>query len=245
MVRAVLVAGDESRFLRETEKLKRHLSDSCGLADVRLLDSGEMARDEFRAVLGDELARFPEEALLLVYSGHGSRAIWSLGPYGVRYDELVDLLLRRRGPTLIVNACCHSGGILKQLEAKGADPGRYALIASAPDPHVSYTGTIGRIVGSWSRRQPYVPVQGTFPAEYGGVIFDWETIITETMEPDENGVMRRIMRVRFKEKSWWWQRSWNRFMIAYRRRFPKIEPSDVFREFRWGAELDALFFPPA
>ena len=243
MAMALLAAGDEDRFLRDLRRLERHLRDDCGLNDVRLLDSGELARDEFKTALADALAAEPDEPLLLVYAGHGGRGIWSLGPYSVRYDDLADLLLRRRGVTLFLNCCCNSGGFLKRLEEKGADPARYGFVASAPDPHVSYSGMLGRIIAGWKRRETYVPMRGVFPAEYGGVIFGWETIVEETTEPDENGVPRRIIRVRWKERSWWWQRLGNRFMIAWRKRFPKIEPSDVFREFRWGAELDGLFFP--
>lgn len=212
MSRALLIAGDEPRFLQNLLPLRRYLETERKLVDLVTLKAA-ILREDLLAAMATEFLRDPEEPLLLVYSGHGLPQGWVPSTNQIfPYPWLAGLIAQRRGPTLFINACCYPGAVFPVLEKGGISPMRVSVISAGPANKVTYDGMIVRIALSWQKGKPYVPLVGHFPKPI------------EIME-DDGWLIRKILGLR-------WHLSWA---------FRAVEPWNVLAECRWGKVLDHLF----
>lgn len=225
MPRAIIVVGNELRFLRASETFKSYLI-SIGVDPIRTIRAAYRNADQLEKELAFQLLVATGEPLLLAYFGHGLKAGWAhamespIESICLCYDRLALILVKREAPTLLVNECCFAGAIIPAIEAVGADHKRTSIIAASPADQSSYPGMTDRVLASWQAGRIHDPVM-------------------------ENAASFPKPSWRIRLRAWWFRRKSSLKARLFPKRYP-LPPTPQapipVREVRWGAPLDHLFF---
>lgn len=159
-MRALLVAGDEHRFRRESNLLRRFLTEKAGVDDISLekgpYDDPKQIKGVLRRKLDPALA-VDDEPLLLAYSGHGNGNGWQISPGKlVEYEFLGMLLAGYPGKVLFLNACCFAGAAVSFLKLRGVSGKRLSFIGVVDEN--DETGDeefLARVMHNWCFGKPH------------------------------------------------------------------------------------------
>lgn len=167
MSRAVIVVGNELRFLRNARHLAKHVR---GLGHhVRILRAAYKTPDELARSLWNQFALARGRPLLLAYFGHGIQMGWAhaledgANHVLLLYNRLLAMIEHHNHSLLIINECCHAGALGGRLYEAGIDPTRVGVIAASPSAEVSKPGTANRVVQAWSSGLAYRPIWEELP----------------------------------------------------------------------------------
>src|SRR5512135_2273910 len=157
MSHAIIVVGNERRFVAEARAFARYLGERARCERVSVLEGAYLAPDELEARLRGAIGDVPrDDAALVAYFGHGARGAWS---YALEHQEkylcfgyarLAAALARHPGPLVIVNDCCHAESLAPHLERAGISPDRCLLISACRADEVIGPGTASEVVAEWS-----------------------------------------------------------------------------------------------
>src|SRR5512135_2467013 len=151
MPRAIIVVGNELRFLRAAETFRAYLI-SIGVDPIRVIRAPYRSADQLEKDLSFQMLIATGEPLLLAYFGHGLKAGWAhamespVESICLGYDRLGPILAKRAEPTLFINECCYAAAVIEAVEAASADPTRLAIIAASPADQSSYPGMADRVL---------------------------------------------------------------------------------------------------
>lgn len=225
MPRAVIVVGNELRFLRAAEQFKDYLV-SAGVDPIRVIRAAYRSADQLERELSFQVLIATGEPLLLAYFGHGLRAGWAHAMESpaesicLGYDRLGPMLAKRQAPTVFVNECCYAAAIMAAAEEAGADPAQLSIIAASAADQTSYPGMADRLQESWRAGRVHEPFMETTP------------LFPETSW-------------QVKLRMWWFRRKASLKARLFPKRYP-LQPPPPTRipvcEVRWGDPLDRLFF---
>lgn len=225
MPRAIIVVGNELRFLRAAEKFRDYLV-SIGIDPIRVIRAAYRSADQLERELSFQVLVATREPLLLAYFGHGLPAGWAhamespVESICLGYDRLGPILAKRQASTLLINECCYAAAVIEAVEAASAEPARLAILAASPADQSSYPGMADRVLESWRSgkvHEPFMETTPLFPE------FSW----------------------RARLRIWWFHRKAGLKARLFPRRFPlKPPPPSAVPvcEVRWGSPLDHLFF---
>lgn len=226
MPRAIIVVGNELRFLRAAERFRNYLI-SIGVDPIRVIRAAYRGADQLENELSLQLLIASGEPLFLGYFGHGLRGGWAhamespIESICLDYARLAPLLAKRQAPTLFLNECCFAGAITAPLEAVGADPKLLSIIAASPAEQTSYPGMADRVLESWKKHRIHEPFMEKAP------LFP------------KLSLYRRL-------RVWWYRRLASLKARISPKRFPllPLPPAQIPAcEVRWGRPLDEIFFP--
>ncbi|HTK04924.1 MAG TPA: hypothetical protein VL500_05030 [Candidatus Eisenbacteria bacterium] len=225
MPRAVIVVGNELRFLRAAENFKAYLI-SIGTDPIRVIRAAYRSADQLERELSFQMLVAVGQPLLLAYFGHGLRAGWAHAMESpaesicLGYDRLGPMLAKRKAPTVFVNECCYAAAVIAAVEEAGADPSRLSIIAASPANQTSYPGMADRLLESWRAGRVHAPFMETTP-----------------LFPKTSWLVWLRM--------WWFRRKQGLKARLFPKRYPLPPPPPTRTpvcEVRWGAPLDHLFF---
>lgn len=132
-VRAVLLAGNEPRFLESAKRFQNYLVDEARLprSRVRVIPCAYKTSHEIDCALAREAgkARKEKATLVVAYDGHGEKE--GMRPNGstIPYSLLAEML---KGIEFIfINVACFAGSAVKAFEDAGLLPKKGLLIAAS------------------------------------------------------------------------------------------------------------------
>lgn len=248
MPHAIVVVGNERRFIDETRHFVRHLRKYSCCARITVLRGAYHAPEELDRRLRRSMRAVPaEDVLLVAYFGHGNKGSWGYAlenqgkylEYG--YPMLAKALARHPGPTVILNDCCHSESLQPHLEQAGFTAERCLLISSCGTDELCHAGAGTEVLDQWRMGTVFTP------------IFERTVTSVIDMTPYTPPLSERFARWRknagirlsnlFKPKRF--RRPTYLFMNSppngWADHHDEIEERTIGR--RWGAELDHHFFP--
>lgn len=229
MARAIMISGDEVRFLQDAGIYGRYLTKETGVNSLAYWTAlgSYPSVDALKLWLSVQLSVSDDEPLLLIYAGHGNEEGWNVrdGEDDVSYAWLVDTLARVPYPVLIVNDCCDSGSLVTFLQDRGVSEEQFGVIMSCAAGTDSYDGVLVELLPQiWRERDLFVPfTYVSVNDEY----YAWAPIRYR----NSNGelLVRPLMSL--------WQRC--RYELAKARG----QDACTVQANRWGAALDYHFWP--
>lgn len=248
MPHAIIVVGNERRFIDETRRFVRHMRKTARCERVTVLRGAYYAPSELDAHLRSALRAVPaDDVLLVAYFGHGKDGCWSYalehqGKYlSYGYAELAKTLARHAGPLVMLNDCCHAESLQPFLEKAGVSPERCLLISACAADEVTTTGTGEEVVGQWREGRVFEPVV----EETMTCFID----MTPYVPPVSVRLGRRWKNARIRLGNLFGPKRIRRPTYIYVNSPPngwaQHREETVTRVIgrRWGAELDRHFFP--
>ncbi|OGN06533.1 MAG: hypothetical protein A2750_03510 [Candidatus Yanofskybacteria bacterium RIFCSPHIGHO2_01_FULL_45_42] len=149
--RAIVIIGDDRRFLLESKEFLHFLTSELGLTDIRVIKTAYMNQGHFKQILKDAIYYGNiEKPMLMVYNGHAEKGGWKINDYNYfPYDELARVVAGYGGPLLIINSCCHAYSLASFLEC--LPPQEIGLLAACDTNQKEYDGFTEDIANSWRR----------------------------------------------------------------------------------------------
>lgn len=159
MARAVLIAGNEQRFLREITCFREMLLTKTYVTQATILRTAYDTPADFRRKLSAALRKTHQEPLLLVFSGHGCSFGWGLsGNLLFDYSQLIPMLLDRYpAPFLLLNDCCYAAGVTECLDRSAVAVTSAGVIAACRRGETTEGGLLWRITLDWGRMTAFDP----------------------------------------------------------------------------------------
>lgn len=241
---AVIVVGNERRFVDDANALARYLRTEAGCA-VATLRGAYRTPDQLHASLRRAIRKARGKPLLVAYFGHGMRDHWSYAlehqrkPLAYPFKRLAALLAEHGGPMAIVNDTCHADGLRPFLEKAGV-ASRCLLIAACPAEDVSYGGLTAEVMARWARREVFEPIH---ERDELCIIEDFRYVPPfKTRARDFVADLLIRLRNLFRPRK-------RRVPPPIRLHFPpngwgtRTEVTESVIGVRWGSTLDHLFFP--
>ncbi len=149
-----------SEFMRDCKFFIRYLIQSVGLktSDVYFFKPNTVKIMRLWGLfesIKETIRLYPDETLLIFYSGHGERGYWNLQPYTkeersyyFKFKRLLRILKKRNAPLIVVADCCHGMFIRKELKKLNYP---WLLIGLSPENKTGY-GSVGQqAILYWSR----------------------------------------------------------------------------------------------
>lgn len=162
--RAIIVVGHEYDLSEQAEQLKYYLRKIAGVKRVTCIPGWNKEPWMLLGLVTAHAQMAGKTPLLIAYLGHGGKRFWG---YGIRYGKkslrlpyarLAKMLVKsRRGPTLIINDCCHADSLTDAIVAVGGNFDKFGIIAACDEEHTSYGVLCRAVIASWEKRQPYIP----------------------------------------------------------------------------------------
>ncbi len=165
MSRAVIVVGHELQAHEEAQSFEYFLHVRAGIKLVKQISAWNKTDSLLLGLIANQGYLAGRQPLLIVYIGHGSEDGWAYGKHDadtwleLPYARLVDALgLCRKGPTLVVNDCCHAAALAAALCGQDDAFPEVGVISASSANGATYNGHIGATVqAAWSERKPFVP----------------------------------------------------------------------------------------
>lgn len=246
MPHAVIVVGNERRYVDKSADFARYLHASVGCRRVDVIRGAYLQPKELERRLQRGIRRAEGQPLLVAYFGHGHEDHWGYALEHQRkhvhfgFERLAALLSAHAGPMAVINDTCHADGLRPFLEKAGLSE-RCMLIAACAAEDVSYGVLTKEVVARWKQGEAFEP------------IVERETVATIDMTPYVPPWHVRLGR--------WWMNARIRLGNLFRSKRTR-RPTYIFVNFppngwadheetvavrtiglRWGAALDHLFFP--
>ena len=171
-MKAIIISGFEKSRARKNNKKKNRLmpsltpdfiDDAKRFARYLILKAGLQIDDVFvfkpstiktMGVWGmfecfkNEVDLYPNEPLIIYYSGHGEKGYWNLRAndkkgerrYFFKFKRLLRVLQKRNAPLIVIADCCYGMSLKKELKKLNYP---WLLLGLAPENRVGY-GTIER-----------------------------------------------------------------------------------------------------
>lgn len=248
MPHAIIVVGNERRFIDASRPFARHLRKKARCERVSVLRAAYSTPAELIARLRAAIGMVPRgEVLLVAYFGHGQKGSWGFALehqekyLHLDYATLAKTLARHPGPLAILNDCCHAESLAPHLKKAGIGEDRCLLISACKTEETAIPGTGAEVLSQWNAREVFEPIAES------------STTCLIDMTPYVPPIGVRVRR-------WWMNaliRLRNRFRPAKARQptyiFVNSPPNGWAKHVeetehrtigrRWGATLDHHFFP--
>ena len=244
---AIVVVGNERRFMGAARPFVRYLRTKVG-ARVSVIKGAYLAPDELKAALQGAVTSAPKDAPLLVaYLGHGIDGAWSYAlehqdkPLRLPYAKVAETLARHDGPLVVLNDCCHAASIVPHLEKAGVTPERCLVLSASKAEDVTVPGTAEEVEKQWAEGRVFETVVDTTTV--------CEIDMTPYVPPIPIRMGRRFKNARIRLGNLLLPKPQRRPTIIYVDSPPngwakhKETVTTYTFGLRWGAELDAHFFP--
>lgn len=165
MSRALIIVGHELQAHEEAESYYYFLRKHVGIKLVKQVSAWNKASSTLLAIIANQCHLAGRQPLLIVYIGHGAKDGWAYGKFDaatwleLSYAKLADALaVSRRGPTLIVNDCCHAAALASAFCERDDECTDVGVISGSTEKGVTYTGSIGTaVLTAWGERRPFEP----------------------------------------------------------------------------------------
>lgn len=244
MSHAVIVVGNEPRFMRDARAFARYLREQARCARVSVIRGANLFPAELDGALDGALRAVPrDEPLLLAYFGHGHRDGWGYALehqekyFLFPYEALAAKLGDRRGPLVVLNDCCHAESIVPRLEGVGVTPDRCLVISACAADEVIGPGTGEEVVKAWSDARDFMTIKDEIH----------EVDMTPYEPPMHVRAGRRWKNARVRLRNMFLPRRAGKpafiFVNSPPNGWAKHRVTVTTMGLRWGASLDRLFFP--
>lgn len=164
-MKAILICGNEHRFVAELAEFRRYLRDEVGIKDITFLRANKFFH-QLQLIFLLLKKAIPSGQLLVVYSGHGSGTRWQSS---FAYRDLCLLISKSPNQVFLLDSSCHSGTILPILEASEVSPQKVGVITASLPEEKSYGNEfLDALKKCWRDHRVYTPEEHAYVFERGG-----------------------------------------------------------------------------
>lgn len=168
MSHAIIVVGNERRFMEAARPFARYLRTQARCARVTVIKGAYLTPKELGASLRGALKLAPADgAVLVAYFGHGLKGAWGFAlehqekTLRLEYAVLATTLAAHPGPLAILNDCCHAESLLPHLQKAGVTADRCLLISASKAEDVIVPGTGKEVQAQWAEGKIFETVVET------------------------------------------------------------------------------------
>ena len=165
---ALLIAGDEARFVEEVDYIRRYLLNKVGFDHKKTWTCNHSTNESVlktieRFVQEVNATEKPQDAVV-VYSGHGLQGSFCPHPENpIPYQNLARFLKEITGRTIFINDSCYSGSCITAFRDFGILPEAGLVITSSNDGEESWSNFFHyMLTGFFKERLPYQPTEIPF-----------------------------------------------------------------------------------
>lgn len=155
-----------NNFIRDCKRFSRYLLKKVGLErkDIFYFNFEKGIKvNAFLRNLKNVVDLYPNESLIVYYSGHGEKDYWNLRKdswnshtnkyqgnkkYFLKFPRLLRIFQKRSLPLIIISDCCYGMSLGKKLK-KLSYP--WLLLGLAPETRVGYGSVQSQITKNWSK----------------------------------------------------------------------------------------------
>lgn len=221
---ALLIAGDEERFVLEIDRIWNYLIFDAGYDPSRVYTTqGATILAETKKIFKRVKRENQREDVILWYSGHGGKGVISAGRDQIFYEDF-GRCINPHGKFIFINDSCYSGSTIAAFKKLDLLPHLgMVLTSSAADEESEGDLFSRRLLDSW-RQQKYFKEQKISRIE--------KTVVLESLDQemptyvDENGETVCVIG-----------------NIGVKERVISQHKVDIQHPQRYGLNLDALLFP--
>ncbi len=157
---ALLIAGDEERFVKEIDNTRNYLLNEAGFDHKKTWTCNHSTNESVLKTIErfvQEINATENQDAVVVYSGHGLRGSFCPHPENpISYQHLARTFKEMTGRIIFINYSCHSGSAIPVFREFGLLPKRGSIIASAKSTELSYNGFLQKeLLDSFRQRKPY------------------------------------------------------------------------------------------
>lgn len=140
---ALLISGEERRFIEATLEFQKFLVKDVGLdtKDIRVIMCTYMGNDYIMEESQLFFERLPRDGtisdVVLLYNGHGGKGHFFPNDSSLTYEQWAKLIANN-GDFIFINNSCYSGSAEEPLTRLGLLPEKGLLLASSNKNEVSY-----------------------------------------------------------------------------------------------------------